>query len=223
MLGCARRRHSLPRSRRSAASMQRQPRIILTHSAHSKIRLRSSTRNTATRVWRCCLVTVQPRSTVSTPLTACHVCRLIVPFRLGATVAFSLYDVDSSGMIDRTEFAALVRNMLMGQANTVRACRRLSCRAKPGLMAMTVLVLQEVSLMAAITDEFEQADTDSDGMISVEEWRVAAQQQPRIAKCACQRPWHCRQIMRRTTHDPSLQRPCRYLASIDALHRGHGS
>ena len=80
-------------------------------------------------------MTVQPRSTVSTPLTACHVCRLIVPFRLGATVAFSLYDVDSSGMIDRTEFAALVRNMLMGQANTVRACRRLSCRGKPGLMA----------------------------------------------------------------------------------------
>jgi len=77
--------------------------------------------------------------------------------------------------------------------------------------------------MAAITDEFEQADTDSDGMISVEEWRVAAQRQPRIAKCACQRPWHCRQIMRRTTHDPPLQRRCRYLASIDALHRGHGS
>ena len=33
-----------------------------------------------------------------------------------------------------------------------------------------------------IKDEFEQADKDGDGMVSLAEWRNAAVQQPRIAK-----------------------------------------
>lgn len=33
-----------------------------------------------------------------------------------------------------------------------------------------------------INEEFIQADTDKDGMVSLEEWRVAAESQPRIVK-----------------------------------------
>jgi hypothetical protein len=36
-------------------------------------------------------------------------------------VAFGLYDVDSSGLIDKSEFSDMARNMLVAQANGVRA------------------------------------------------------------------------------------------------------
>ena len=38
-------------------------------------------------------------------------------------VAFGLYDVDNSGLIDESEFLDLARNMLVGQANGVRVNR----------------------------------------------------------------------------------------------------
>ena len=36
-------------------------------------------------------------------------------------VAFGLYDVDNSGLIDESEFKELATNMLVGQANGVRS------------------------------------------------------------------------------------------------------
>ena len=52
----------------------------------------------------------------------CHACLAVLPGERDAKIdmAFGLYDVDSSGHIDATEFTDLARNMLVGQANGVR-------------------------------------------------------------------------------------------------------
>lgn len=44
--------------------------------------------------------------------------------------------------------------------------------------------MQERQLTLVIEEEFKMADTDGDGMVSLEEWRHAATNQPRIVKYA---------------------------------------
>ena len=127
----------------------------------------------------------------------CHACLAVLPGDSAAKIdmAFGLYDVDSSGLIDRTEFGDLARNMLVGQANGVRTTttNSIQCAVMPHQQLSFVFSLfcilthscpchQEIALTAMIKDEFEQADKDGDGMVSLDEWRNAAVQQPRIAK-----------------------------------------
>lgn len=119
-------------------------------------------------------------------------------------VAFGLYDVDNSGLIDESEFSELARNTLVGQANGVRANRiqlRIhsqhgigrrsgrhdfaACSLRRGIFVrVSGRNLQERQLTSMIQEEFRTADTDNDGMVSLEEWRTAASTQPRIVKCA---------------------------------------
>ena len=122
-------------------------------------------------------------------------------------VAFGLYDVDNSGLIDESEFRELATNMLVGQANGVRSHATLLaalqfCFPPIGQQYLaqsrgrhdavheefsTVWprhspCLQEYQLKAMIREEFTTADADKDGMVSLEEWRTAATNQTRIIK-----------------------------------------
>ena len=122
-------------------------------------------------------------------------------------VAFGLYDVDNSGLIDESEFKELAVNMLVGQANGVRSHTILLavlnfCFPPVGQQCLaqsrgwhdvvheeisTVWprhspCLQEHQLKAMVREEFATADADKDGMVSLAEWRAAATNQPRIVK-----------------------------------------
>ena len=55
-------------------------------------------------------------------------------------------------------------------------------RAAIRLWISGCVLMQEIQLAAMIKEEFVQADNDNDGMVSLEEWRTPAREQPRIVK-----------------------------------------
>lgn len=73
-------------------------------------------------------------------------------------LAFELYDFDKSGAVDQDEFSNLARNIIVGQVNN------------------------EATMKAMIREEFDAADVNKNGKVSLEEWRAAAKSDQRLRK-----------------------------------------